>query len=95
MQISNRFVKTYEKYNGQDNVMITTNVDGESSSKIKKLEHQIAVAVGCYIISDHTELLKGGYVSYRGEKVVEIFCDFVIKAEEDFAKYLKLIYLYK
>jgi hypothetical protein len=45
--------------------------------------------VGCYIISDHPELLKGGYTSFRGKYVVEVFCDFVIKAEEDMAKILE------
>jgi hypothetical protein len=69
-------VKTYEKYNKENEIKATT------EGKTKKIEHQIASAVGCYIHSDHENKLPHNYFSCRDENVVELFCKWLIEYDK-------------
>ena len=58
------------------------------SEKTKRLKTQKASAVGCYIRSDYPALFESAYFSYRGEDVVDYFCDWLLLKEEEFGKLL-------
>uniref|UniRef100_UPI0035CF2072 endonuclease domain-containing protein n=1 Tax=Bartonella sp. CL48QHWL TaxID=3243535 RepID=UPI0035CF2072 len=54
----------------------------------KKLFKQIASAVGIYVHSDYPQLYTSQYYSCRNSNVVDIFCNFLIKMEEQFSNLL-------
>ena len=57
-------------------------------SKVTKLKRQIAAAVGVYIKSDHPDIYHSGYFSFRGEDVVDAFCNTILKLQSKFYKLL-------
>jgi hypothetical protein len=65
------------------------NGDG-NSQKTRKIEHQVASSVGGYIKSDHEEIIRSNYFTFRGENVVEIFCNWIINYEKFYLKYRRL-----
>ena len=54
---------------------------------IKKV-HQTAAAYGIYIKSNYPELYESEYISFRGEDVVNEFCNKIIELEQIFSKLL-------
>jgi hypothetical protein len=59
-------------------------------NKFKKLKHQTPAAVGILIKTDFDYISladrENNYFSYIGEDVVNVFCNFLIKIEEEFSK---------
>jgi hypothetical protein len=57
--------------------------------KTRRIKHQSAAAVGALIKSDHEEIIPAQYFSYRGEDVVDVFCNFLIRIEDFFSQVLE------
>jgi hypothetical protein len=63
--------------------------EGATPKKTKKLKHQSASAVGIYVKSDYENIIPSNYFCYRGEDVVEVFCNWLVTIEKDYAHVLK------
>ncbi|WP_375671641.1 hypothetical protein, partial [Bartonella sp. CL27QHWL] len=73
-------------------LLVVSNDDSSSNTNnntiSKKLFKQIASAVGIYVHSDYPQLYTSQYFSCRNSNVVDIFCNFLIKMEEQFSNLL-------
>jgi hypothetical protein len=60
-----------------------------SAIKTRRIKHQSAASVGALIKSDHEEIIPAQYFSYRGEDVVDVFCNFLMQIEDFFSQVLE------
>jgi hypothetical protein len=64
--------------------------ESQTESKTKKLKHQSPAQVGVLIKSDHEDIIPTNYFSYIGEDVVKVFCNFLVKIEDDFSQIFEI-----